>query len=350
MSGWKKPIDHNIRYVLFPLAMLYWGVLFWRNLFYNLGFFVSKKLPAKVISVGNITTGGTGKTPAVIYLAKALLKKGKRVAILSRGYGRQTAGTQLVTDGKTQVSDWRNFGDEPTLISKALSGVPVVVDEKRHRGGMFLVDKFNPDIIILDDAFQHRSIERDVDIVLINSQDNRADHKLLPYGFLREPWVHLKRAHVLIFTKTNLKKPAPFLRSIARNSKAHKLKSVFVQKHFVSPKGQKKNILNRTKILAVSAVGDHRGFVQTLINSGLEIVDEIAYIDHHDYSQKDIEEIQRRFLKSDAEFVITTEKDMIKIDQLKLSGLEIYSMGIEFKLNLKAEKQLLDIILKEKQA
>ena len=110
MSGWKKPIDHNIRYVLFPLAMLYWGVLFWRNLFYNLGFFVSKKLPAKVISVGNITTGGTGKTPAVIYLAKALLKKGKRVAILSRGYGRQTAGTQLVTDGKTQVSDWRNFG------------------------------------------------------------------------------------------------------------------------------------------------------------------------------------------------------------------------------------------------
>jgi len=131
------------------------------------------------------------------------------VAVLSRGYGRKTAGTQLVTDGNTPVLDWRNFGDEPTLISKALSGVPVVVDEKRHRGGMFLVDRFNPDVIIMDDAFQHRAIERDVDIVLINSQDQRSDHKLLPYGFLREPWIHLKRAHAIIFTKTNLMKPAP---------------------------------------------------------------------------------------------------------------------------------------------
>ena len=161
------------------MALLYWGITFWRNLFYSAGFFVTRKLPAKVISVGNITSGGTGKTPAVIYLAKMLLSQGHRVSILSRGYGRKTAGTQLVTDGKTPVTDWRNFGDEPTLMANALTGVPIVVDNNRHRGGMVLVDRFNPDIIIMDDAFQHRAIERDIDIVLINSQDSRATHKLL---------------------------------------------------------------------------------------------------------------------------------------------------------------------------
>ena len=346
MSGWKQPIDPRLRYVLFPLAMLFWGILFWRNLFYTFGFFVSRKLPTKVISIGNITTGGTGKTPAVIYLANILIKRGKRVAVLSRGYGRKTAGTQLVTDGNTPVLDWRNFGDEPTLISKALSGVPVVVDEKRHRGGMFLVDRFNPDVIIMDDAFQHRAIERDVDIVLINSQDQRSDHKLLPYGFLREPWIHLKRAHAIIFTKTNLMKPAPFLRSMARKSRVPRFRSVLLCGPLVSPEGEYKEILKENSVLALSAVGDHGGFLRTLNSAGLNVVEELVFKDHHDYTQDDVELTQKHLLKSGAEYVVTTEKDMVKLDQLDLSRIEIYSIGIEFKLSKKAENRLLEIIKK----
>ena len=346
MSGWKQPIDPRLRYVLFPLAMLFWGILFWRNLFYTFGFFVSRKLPTKVISIGNITTGGTGKTPAVIYLANILIKRGKKVAVLSRGYGRKTAGTQLVTDGNTPVLDWRNFGDEPTLISKALSGVPVVVDEKRHRGGMFLVDRFNPDVIIMDDAFQHRAIERDVDIVLINSQDQRSDHKLLPYGFLREPWIHLKRAHAIIFTKTNLMKPAPFLRSMARKSRVPRFRSVLLCGPLVSPEGEYKEILKENSVLALSAVGDHGGFLRTLNSAGLNVVEELVFKDHHDYTQDDVELTQKHLLKSGAEYVVTTEKDMVKLDQLDLSRIEIYSIGIEFKLSKKAENRLLEIIKK----
>jgi tetraacyldisaccharide 4'-kinase len=346
VSGWKQPIDPRLRYVLFPLAMLFWGILFWRNLFYTFGFFVSRKLPTKVISIGNITTGGTGKTPAVIYLANILIKRGKRVAVLSRGYGRKTAGTQLVTDGNTPVLDWRNFGDEPTLISKALSGVPVVVDEKRHRGGMFLVDRFNPDVIIMDDAFQHRAIERDVDIVLINSQDQRSDHKLLPYGFLREPWIHLKRAHAIIFTKTNLMKPAPFLRSMARKSRVPRFRSVLLCGPLVSPEGEHKEILKENSARALSAVGDHGGFMRTLNSAGLNVVEELVFRDHHDYTQEDVELTQKHLLKSGAEYVVTTEKDMVKLDQLDLSRIEIYSIGIEFKLSKKAENRLLEIIKK----
>ena len=268
------------------------------------------------------------------------------MAVLSRGYGRKTAGTQLVTDGNTPALDWRNFGDEPTLISKALSGVPVVVDEKRHRGGMFLVDRFNPDVIIMDDAFQHRAIERDVDIVLINSQDQRSDHKLLPYGFLREPWIHLKRAHAIIFTKTNLMKPAPFLRSMARNSNVPRFRSVLLCGPLVSPEGEYKDILKENSVLALSAVGDHGGFMRTLNSAGLNVVEELVFKDHHDYTQDDVELTQKHLLKSGAEYVVTTEKDMVKLYQLDLSRIEIYSIGIEFKLDKKAENRLLEIIKK----
>ena len=198
---WNKKIL-RFRFILLPLALFYWAIIFWRNILYNYRFFVSRKLPTKIISVGNITTGGTGKTPTVVYLAKNLIAKNYRVAILSRGYGRKTAGTQLVTDGKKKVDDWRNFGDEATLMSQKLCGVPIVVDENRYRGGLFLVDKFKPDIIILDDGFQHRSLERDIDIVLVNSQDQPEEHKMIPYGKLREPLRHLNRADMLILTKT----------------------------------------------------------------------------------------------------------------------------------------------------
>jgi tetraacyldisaccharide 4'-kinase len=326
--------------------MLYWGILFWRNLFYNVGFFVSRKLPTKVISIGNITTGGTGKTPAVIYLANLLFRSGTKVAVLSRGYGRKTAGTQLVTDGKTSVKDWRNFGDEPTLMAKKLQGIPIVVDENRHRGGLFLVDRFKPDVIIMDDAFQHRAIERDIDIVLINSQDSRRVHKLLPYGFLREPWIHLKRAHVLILTKSNLRKPAPFLKSLARSSKLPQFKSVLVNGKPVSCDGQIKTAPKGTEVFALSGVGDHEGFIRSLRKLGLKVVDEMAFIDHHDYTKADIIEAKKRFLKSQAKLAITTEKDMVKLKQLGLNDFNLCSVGAEFKLSQKFEERLLDIISK----
>jgi tetraacyldisaccharide 4'-kinase len=211
---------------------------------------------------------------------------------------------------------------------------------------MFLVDRFNPDVIIMDDAFQHRAIERDVDIVLINSQDQRSDHKLLPYGFLREPWIHLKRAHAIIFTKTNLMKPAPFLRSMARKSRVPRFRSVLLCGPLVSPEGEHKEILKENSALALSAVGDHGGFMRTLNSAGLNVVEELVFRDHHDYTQEDVELTQKHLLKSGAEYVVTTEKDMVKLDQLDLSRIEIYSIGIEFKLSKKAENRLLEIIKK----
>ena len=120
---------------------------------------------------------------------------------------------------------WRNFGDEATLMSQKLKGIPIVVDENRYRGGLFLIDKFKPDIIILDDGFQHRSLERNCDIVLLNGQDQPADHKMIPYGNLREPRKYLNRADVLILTKTNLTEPGIYLKHLTKNLKPPKINS-----------------------------------------------------------------------------------------------------------------------------
>lgn len=341
---WKQLTDSKYRYFLFPLALLYWGVLIWRNLFYLVGFFVSRKLPAKVISVGNITVGGTGKTPTVIYLAKTLLQAGYRVAVLSRGYGRKTAGTQLVTDGVQPVFDWRNYGDEPTMMAEATSDIPIVVDSNRHRGGLFLIDRFSPEIIIMDDAFQHRAVERDVDIVLINSQDSLAKHKLLPYGLLREPWASLKRADVIIFTKTNLKTPAPFLKAMARKTKKPILESqlnIGAPKKLTRGKGELKQ---KQKAIAVAAIGDPDGFVCSLKKREVIVLDTLFFNDHHHYIQSDIQEIRAKMEKSGAEVVITTEKDAIKLQNLKIEGLDIYTLGVQVTLSLNEERKLLNII------
>jgi len=341
---WKPPTESRLRYALFPLAMLYWGIVFWRNIFYTLGFFISRKLPAKVISIGNITAGGTGKTPAVIYLVKLFLKNRMKVGVLSRGYGRKTAGTQLVTDGDGPAGGWRNFGDEPTLIAQELPDVPVVVDSNRHRGGMFLIKNFSPDIIIMDDAFQHRAIERDIDIVLINSQDTRAEHKLLPYGFLREPWMSLKRADLLIFTKSNIKKPAPFLIAMAKQTKRRWFQSELISGRATTIEGKTKEATKGMKILAISAVGDTKGFIKTLKNAGFSVVGAMTFVDHYDYTQADVEKAKKKIMNSTAEMAITTTKDVIKLSQLDLSGLDIYSIEVEFKLSPGDEKKLMDII------
>ena len=340
--AWKK--NRVIKYILFPLALFYWGVIFWRNLFYSTGFFISKKLPTKVISVGNITTGGTGKTPAVIFLTKALSNKGIKCAILSRGYGRKTAGTQLVTDGKTPILDWQNFGDEPCLMANLLPGTPIVVDSKRHRGGMFLVEKFKPDIIILDDAFQHRSIERDLDIVLINSKDKKSDHRLLPYGALREPLSSLNRANILIFTKTNLIEPTELLKSLAKSTKKPVFLSTLETQNLISYDGKALSIKKGIKAIALSAIADTSGFIATLEQSEIEIVKKFNFVDHHSYKQSDIDKIARQAQRLNTEIIITTEKDMIKLASLKFEGIKIYSIKVSFSLMANDTKKLLKLI------
>tara|TARA_Y100001960_G_scaffold192740_1_gene201750 strand:- start:135 stop:1172 length:1038 start_codon:yes stop_codon:yes gene_type:complete len=343
VSGWSKITETRAKFLFFPITLFYWGVIFWRNIFYNFNFFVSRKIPTKVVSVGNITAGGTGKTPAVIYLSQFFKKRNYKVAVLSRGYGRKTAGTQLVTNGKEAVDDWRNFGDEPTLISQKLKDIPIVVDQNRHRGAMYLIEKFNPDIIIMDDAFQHRSIERDLDLVLINSQAPISDYRLIPHGLLREPIRHLKRADAIILTKSNLGKPQQKLISKVKKSNLPVFYSTIIHNHFFTINNEMFKPENNARVLAVSGIADPQSFYESLKRTNIKMVKKIPYFDHYEFKQSDIEKLKEALIDNDADIIVTTEKDMIRLKNLDLSGIDIYSLGIDFQLDGPGEKYIANL-------
>ena len=346
MSAYNYINNPHYRIFLFPLALFYWGIIFWRNLFYNIGVFVSRSLPCKVISIGNITIGGTGKTPAVIYFAKLLNNNGKSVAVLSRGYGRSTTGTVVVSTGGKNIESWQKVGEEAVLLAEKLPEIPLVVDENRYRGGIYIVKYFNPDVIILDDGFQHRTLDRDIDIALLNSNQAGIAYKLLPYGLLREPWHHLKRADITILTKTNIKRPSHFIHNKLKSLKIVSYNSKIVSSEsLIGTKGNmiSVNAMQNEQAIAVSGIGDSMGFELLLEKLGLNILEHISFNDHHHYGKPDLITIKTMMDKKEAKFVITTEKDLIKLRTIKHEICKkIYALPIQFSLSKKGQRAILN--------
>lgn len=310
-----KEILKYTKYFLFPISLCYGIVIYCRNFLYNIGLFKSYKLPCTTISIGNLSIGGTGKTPTVIYLAELLQKKNKNIIILSRGYGRTSRGTIVLTNDNINYT-WKDVGDEPYLMSKILNDIPIIVDKNRFRGGMIGIKKFNPDIILLDDGFQHRSIARDLDLCLINAKESKSDHNLIPIGVLREPWFNIDRANAIILTKSNIHEPSPFLLKKIKGTNKTFIKSSFNllnsslhNKADLKPEKNKK-----IKVAILSAIGDNSGFYNSIVKLGYEIVCEITFKDHFHYTKKTLNSIKKKILKSDSKFIITTEKDWIKIE------------------------------------
>jgi tetraacyldisaccharide 4'-kinase len=245
-----------------------------------------------------------------------------------------------VSDGTGPKTSWKESGDEPYLISKKLDQVPVVVDEDRFRGGSFLMQQFNPDIILLDDGFQHRGLERDLDLVLVNSGDIISDHKLLPYGFLREPWINISRGHAVILTKTNLKKPRPFLRRKIQESKLPVLQSTF-EPSISSLSPETPENIKKRKVFIVSAIGDAAGFNKTGKKMGCIIVGEKIFPDHFNYSQANWKNVEA--LSTGADYIITTEKDWVKIESFSISK-PIIVIAIIVKI---LQQEILENLLKD---
>lgn len=307
--------------ILIPFLLLYRIIIDLRNWFYQAGIFKSQRLACKVISVGNISIGGTGKTPTVFALAKWLQEQNKAVAILSRGYKRKSKGTQLVSDGKSAVINWKLVGDEPMLLAKALPNVPIVVDKNRVRGGQYLVNNFNPDIILLDDGFQHRKLARDINIVLINSSDKKQDHRLFPLGKLREPWSALQRADIILLSKSNLQPPSEYLLNRLNNLPVQYFStSMDTGNLLIDSNGEKLNInvLKGKKVTLFTGIGDPQSFLATVIAAGAETCENIIFADHHEYSTADLKKIKSSYNNSGSDFLLTTEKDLIKIEQTEL--------------------------------
>lgn len=272
-----------------PLSAIYAAVVGTRNRLYDWRRLPARRLQGPVVSIGNLSVGGTGKTPFVILLGELLKARGVKFDILSRGFGRQTRGV-LQTD---PAGSARDFGDEPLLLARRLE-VPVVIGEVRYRAGEFAEKKFGPQLHLLDDGFQHRALAREFDIVLVTPEDAR--DRLLPAGRLREPLSSLRRADAVVLTS-------------GANTQAFSLEDKLVWRVLrgIAPV----NLPSRPVVFC--GIARPRNFMLQLRTAGVEPAAEAIYRDHHHYAESDIRELLALQASSHADGFVTTEKDAINL-------------------------------------
>ena len=297
-----------------------------------------KRLPRKVISIGNLTLGGTCKTPAAIAVAEEAKKRGYRPVILTRGYRGKAKGPCLVSDGSSILLSVEEAGDEPVVMAGRLKGVPVVKSADRHEGGLFAMQQpwgDDPDLLfILDDGFQHWRLSRDIDIVLVDGQDPFGNRKMLPVGPLRGPLAELKDADILVITKARNEALALALELHKINKDA----SVFFATHEVADIRKAdgtvaaSGLLKGVKVLAFCGIANPASFKKTLSHLGCGIVELKQYRDHYRYVREDISGLEEKGKRLGAEFLLTTEKDMVKIRELKCVPPNLLSIEIGFSI------------------
>ncbi len=300
------------RMLLRMFSLPYNGAVFLRNNLYDRRIVRQKRLPCPVISVGNITVGGTGKTPTVIAIANLLKERGYRPAVLSRGYGGKSRGpVNIVSDGKTVLMGWKEAGDEPVLMANSLPKVPVIVGAERFLTGRAAVERFDANILLLDDAFQHRQLFRDLDIVLLDRARPFGNGFFLPRGPLRESVSSLLRADLLLRTGGGQKcEPLPGNIEMPSFRGEHKPTGVVSGKtgQIAPPES-----LRGQKILAFSGIGSPEAFRQSLASLGAEVVSYRDFPDHHPYSGADVAALRSLAVKSGTSLLITTEKDGVRL-------------------------------------
>ena len=309
------------------LSAIYGKIMNLRNAQYDSGVFETHDLGARVISVGNITTGGTGKTPIVAYIAEVLAARGEKVCILTRGYGRiEKKQRVLISDGDRVFADAATGGDEPVELAQKLLGKAVIIaDADRVSAAEWALRKFGVTTFVLDDGFQHRKVKRDLDIVCIDATNPCDRGKMLPLGRLREPLAGLARADCIIITRSDLVDDITELR--ARLTKWNSDAVMFEAKNVISAitpieefhaktqRSQSKSMSGRA--FAFCGVGNPESFFEQLKRAGVEPVATKSYADHHFYSQADVSEIEASAKSYGAEVLLTTAKDAVKIANLK---------------------------------
>ncbi len=291
-----------------PVSALFSAVVAARNALYDRGIFRQRRLLRPVISIGNLSVGGAGKTPFVIMLAELLRRGGVRVDVLSRGYGRTSSGVLVVDAG----GDARRFGDEPLLIARRLPNVPVIVGESRYQAGLEAERRFQGDLHLLDDAFQHRRLARDFDIVLLSRRD--LQDRLLPSGLLREPLSSIARADAVIWSEPGEVPALPASIPLWRVRRQIELPQPSPSKPFL-----------------FCAIAAPERFLRDLEAAGVQAAGQHLFRDHHAYTKADIQRLCREASRAGADGFLTTEKDAVKLDALgaQLPNLAVVRLSVE---------------------
>ncbi|MGL6120648.1 MAG: tetraacyldisaccharide 4'-kinase [Fusobacteriaceae bacterium] len=320
------------------LAFIYYLITSLRNKLYDRKIFKIKEVPGvEVICVGNITVGGTGKTPGVQFFVKKLEKMGRKVAVVSRGYkGKRKEDPLLVSDGHKIFAEVKESGDEPYIHALNLK-VPIVVSRDRYKGCMFAKKHYDVDTIVLDDGFQHRKLKRDRDIILIDATNPFGWKALLPKGTLREDFkTAAKRATEFIITKADLVSEKE-VEKIKRYLKQSTMKNVSVAKHGVTSlcdiKGNAKPLfwVSGKKVLLFSGLANPLNFEKTVISLNPKYIERIDFIDHHDFKIEDLKRIKEKAEDIKADYIITTEKDFVKLPE-NIDMKNLFVLKIEFSM------------------
>lgn len=284
---------------------------------YRQGVFRRLSMDVPVVSIGNVTVGGTGKTPLTIFLAHYVKEHGRKPAIVSRGYLKEGRGLVIVSDGESLLVGRRQAGDEAYLMARALPDVPVVVGPNRAMAGYVARGRFAPDIILMDDGFQHLKVQRDLDIVVIDSTDPFGNGWTLPRGILREPPNHLIRADLIVLTRVDQAARLDELRAHLRtlNPGAPIIESIHQPvslTHYQSREELGVEALRGARVAALSSIGNPAAFERTLTDLGAALADHWRFPNHHQYRRGPLSDLVDRARDLDAAAIITTEKDTVR--------------------------------------
>jgi tetraacyldisaccharide 4'-kinase len=318
-----------LRVLLSPLSFLYGIFTDVRNYLFDKRLIKITSFDIPVISVGNLTAGGTGKTPFIIYLIEVLGKSFKQPAVVTRGYRRKTKGRVVVSDGRGNLVTADAGGDEPLLIARRHPRIVVIASENRAEGIDFAVTKFGCDIIFLDDAFQHRFVRRDCDIVLVNAREGKAGERLLPRGNLREPLRNINRADIVMVTKGSEEEMKRTEEMLRRCYKGPVYCAGFSGDVLVRPDFRKteplSNLFGR-KIAAFCGIANSQEFFDMLSTAGSELCLTLSFPDHYNYSEGDIYQIIKSAQDANCDAVVTTEKDLVKLNEKLIHVLNLYGL------------------------
>jgi tetraacyldisaccharide 4'-kinase len=324
-----------------------------RRFLYNVRILRDSTLGVQVIAIGNLTVGGTGKTPVVEKFARELRDQGRKVAILSRGYRSKpppfhewllnkiflrddTTPPRIVSDGKSLLLDSEMAGDEPYMLASNLKDVVVLVDKDRVKSGRYAIEKFGCDTLLLDDGFQYWKLAgRRQDIVLIDRQQPFGNERLLPRGTLREPPSHLARASTIFITKSNSNSDELRLRIAQFNPTAGVIECIhhplYLEDVFT---GQRVDIglIKGRKVASLSGIAQPESFEHSLVELGGELVYSKRFADHHRFTQQEILNVINRGKKREAQLIVTTQKDAVRFPKIDRRDLPILFMRVEIKI------------------
>ena len=355
--------DHLLLWLLFVCSRFYRMAIQFRIWLYDKRIIRYRAIGCLVVSIGNISCGGTGKTPVVEVFAKSLSKQGRKVAILSRGYRskerslwvklcqkfssqKMEVPPKVVSDGSNLLLDSAYAGDEPFMLASNLTNVAVVVDKDRVKSGLYAIDNFGTDTLILDDGFQYLKLKPHINIVLVDATLPFDNHHVLPRGVLREPIKNLRRADYIFLTKSDgghhLKHLKGFLRR--HNRRAEIIECCHMPQYLESVfnRGQREelNYLRGKKVASLSAIANPKSFEEFLEELEADLVYKFHFADHHRYTQQEIIDYVNAAKAAGAELIMTTEKDAVRIP--RLDRLDLPFMFLRIQIDILSGRESFD--------